>query len=313
MCFWLKSKGGRQSLMNLDIVAYQGEVIKPAIIFIHGLGMDKDIWVNPSNSRILGGMFPLKVLLRKCFPDEPPGAIRTLFDILRQKGYTVVTWSQKRPAGPIGPAVQELQEVVRAVRGMGHGSILLVGHSRGGLIARKYLAGTDKTVQALITLATPHQGSTVAGIAGYVSPLAAWLAPVIPKGEKGTLRFALQRVLEFLRSRALRELLPESAFFQSLNDGPKEGLYCASVGGTSPNLFTLSRIAVPEIFEKIVPATLFPEEMKQGKGDGLVSVESSRLPWSDEHHLFGLNHAEILFDERVNDIVAGIIERTKRG
>ncbi|MDQ7786856.1 MAG: hypothetical protein RDU01_04550, partial [Thermodesulfovibrionales bacterium] len=60
--------------VELDIVAYQGEAGKPAILFIHGLGMDKDIWVNPSNSRILGGMFPLKVLLKKCFPDEDPGA-----------------------------------------------------------------------------------------------------------------------------------------------------------------------------------------------------------------------------------------------
>jgi pimeloyl-ACP methyl ester carboxylesterase len=299
--------------MKLDIVAYQGEAGKPAILFIHGLGMDKDIWVNPSNSRILGGMFPLKVLLKKCFPDEASGAARTLFDILRQKGYTVVTWSQKRPAGPIVPAVQELQEVIRIVHGMDQRSIFLIGHSRGGLIARKYLAGTDEPVQALITLATPHNGSTVAGIARYVTPLAAWLAPVIPKGEKGTLRFALQRVIEFLRSRALRELLPESAFFQSLNDGPMEGVYYASVGGTSPNLFTLSGIAVPDIFEKIIPDTLFPEEMKKGKGDGLVSAESSKLPWCHEHYLFGLNHAEILFDERVSDRVVSIIENINRG
>lgn len=301
-----------KGLMKLDIVAYQGEAGKPAIVFIHGLGMDRDIWVNPSNSRILGGMFPLKVLLRKCFPDEESGAIRTLFDILRQKGYTVVTWSQKRPAGPINPAVQELKEVIRIVRGMDHMSIFLIGHSRGGLIARKYLAGTNEPVQALITLATPHQGSTVAGIARYVSPLAAWLAPVIPKGEKGTLRFALQRVLEFLRSNALRELLPESAFFQSLNDRPMEDVYYASFGGTSPNLFTLSGIAVPDIFEKIIPDTVFPEEMKQGKGDGLVSAESSRLPWCNEHYLFSLNHAELLFDERVSNIVVSIIENINR-
>jgi pimeloyl-ACP methyl ester carboxylesterase len=299
--------------MKLDIVAYQGEAGKPAILFIHGLGMDKDIWINPSNARILGGMFPLKVLLKKCFPDEDPGAARTLFEILRQKGYTVVTWSQKRPAGPIDTAVQELQEVIRIVHAMDHESIFLMGHSRGGLIARKYLAGTNEPVQALITLATPHHGSAVAGIARYVSPLAVWLAPVIPKGEKGTLRFALRRVLEFLRSRALRELLPESGFFQSLDDGPMEGVYYASVGGTSPNLFTLSGIVVPDIFEKIIPATLFPEEMKQGKGDGLVSVESSRLPWCHEHYLFGLNHAELLFDERVSDRVVSIIENINRG
>jgi pimeloyl-ACP methyl ester carboxylesterase len=295
--------------MKLDIVAYQGDDRKPAVVFIHGLGMDKDIWTNPANSRILGGMFPLKVLLKKCFPDEESENVRTLFDVLREKGYTVVTWSQRRPAGAIDLAVHELHEAIRIARGLNTMSIILVGHSRGGLIARKYLASTDTPVQALITLATPHAGSTVAGMAKYVSPLAAWLAPLVPKGEKGTVRFAVQRVLEFLRSKALRELLPESGFFKSLNDRPMEGLYYTSIGGTSPHLFTLFGIAVPDIFEKIVPATIFPEEMKQGKGDGLVSEASSQLSWCHEHHAFDMNHAEILFDHRVNDTLVSIIEK----
>ncbi|MFZ5908090.1 MAG: esterase/lipase family protein [Nitrospirota bacterium] len=299
--------------MKLDIVAYEGEAGKPVVVFIHGLGMDKDIWINPSASKILGGMFPLKVLLKRYAAEGDHGTLRTLFDIVRQKGYTVVTWSQKRPAGTIGPAVLELQEVVRIVCGKDQGPIFLIGHSRGGLVARKYLSTTDRPVRALITLSTPHHGSSIAGLARHVAPIASLLAPVIPKGEKGTLRFALRRVLEFLRSRALREILPGSAFFKSLDDKPGDGIYSVSFGGTSPSLFTLSGVAVPDIFEKIVPAGLFPEEMKPGKGDGLVSAESSKLPWCHEHHLFALNHAEILFDEGVHDRVVGIIEDIARG
>ena len=95
--------------MKLDIVSYHGSIDKPAIVFIHGLGMDKNIWVNPSESRILGGMFPLKILLDKKNTVENVDKIQTLFDDLRQRDYSVITWSQRRPAGPIDSAVTELQ------------------------------------------------------------------------------------------------------------------------------------------------------------------------------------------------------------
>lgn len=44
------------------------------------------------------------------------------------------------------------------------GSVHLVGHSLGGLIARAYaqLLGGERTVRSCITLATPHQGTNVA-------------------------------------------------------------------------------------------------------------------------------------------------------
>jgi hypothetical protein len=51
--------------MNLDIALSKGNPDKPGIIFIHGIGMDKDIWVNPLKSRILGGKLPLNIFLRE--------------------------------------------------------------------------------------------------------------------------------------------------------------------------------------------------------------------------------------------------------
>ena len=48
--------------------------------------------------------------------------------------------------------------------------------------------------------------------------------------------------------------------------------------------------------------------MKKGRGDGLVSAESSEIPWAQEHHNFELNHAQILFDEGVRGLLAKIIE-----
>lgn len=293
--------------MKLDVVSHKGSKDKPAVVFIHGLGMNKEIWTNPLNSRILGGQFPLKVLLRNMFPGEDV-APQTLYDDLMRKDYGVIAWSQKRPAGPIDSVVPELKEILRIAGEMTRAGIILIGHSRGGLIARRYLSEERKSIKGLITISTPHGGSSIAGLAKYVSPLVSLVNPLVPEGEKGTLSFSIKRIFDFLGSPAIKELLPESGFFQSLKDRPHEGVYYASIGGTNPTLFTFRNLPFPDVLEKIVPENLYPEEMKKGRGDGLVSCESAKLPWGGEHHNFDRNHVEILFDERVRDTVVRIID-----
>jgi len=297
--------------MNLDTVLYKGGNDKPAVVFIHGLGMDSDIWVNPSQSRILGGMFPLRILLNKRLPEEQPDNLQTLFDDLRLKGYTVITWSQKRPAGPIDFAVSELSEIVKIANKMTKAGVILIGHSRGGLIGRKYLLRKDRSIKALITISTPHKGSSVARAANYLSPVVSILNPLFPIGDKGTRSFAIKRIFEFLSSRALKELLPESRFLKSIKDGPLDWVHYVSVGGTNPTLFNLYNFSFPDIFEKVIPENLYPKEMKKGRGDGLVSAESSKIPWSNEHYDFELNHAEILFAEGVRGTLLKAIERLR--
>ena len=187
---------------------------------------------------------------------------------------------------------------------------ILLGHSRGGLIARKYLSTTgDTSVKALLTIAAPHKGSSIAGISRYVAPLVSLIDPFIPAGHRGSRSFAVKRTMDFLRSRALKELLPDSSFFRTMDDGPMAGVYYASAGGTNPTLFKISDYSFTDMFEKVIPAQLYPEELKQGRGDGLVSAESSRLSWANEHYMFECNHAEILFDEAVREKMVRIIER----
>ena len=295
--------------MNLETVCHEGNLDKPAIIFIHGLGMDKAIWVNPSNSRILGGMFPLKILLNKIPSDERPYNLQTLFDDLRLKEYPVITWSQRRPASPINSAVSELSEIVKIAYNLTKAGVILIGHSRGGLIGRKYLLKKDQSIIGLITISTPHKGSSVARVANYLTPVVSILNPLFPVKDKGTRSFAIKRIFEFLRSRALKELLPESRFLKSMKDGPLDWVNYISVGGTNPTLFNLYNFSFPDIFEKVIPENLYPEELKKGRGDGLVSAESSKIPWTHEHYNFELNHAEILFDEDVRDLLVRLIER----
>jgi pimeloyl-ACP methyl ester carboxylesterase len=294
--------------MDLDIVSFPGSPEKPSVIFIHGLGMDKNIWVAPCKSRVLGGMFPLQILVSKCIPSDACD-LQTLFHDLKDRHYSVITWSQQKVSSQIQAVVPELTAIVGIARGMSDAGIILIGHSRGGLIARKYLSKADKSIKCLITIATPHKGSALARMARYIAPLASLLGPLVAQGKGNNVSGALKRISEFLKSKALQELLPESTFFQTLHDGPQAGVSYISAGGTSPVLFTCSPFSFPLIFEKIIPENFFPEEMKNGKGDGLVSAESSKMPWAEEHFYFDCNHAEILFDKEARNTVINAIEQ----
>jgi pimeloyl-ACP methyl ester carboxylesterase len=298
--------------MDLDIESFQGSPEKPAVIFIHGLGMDKNIWIAPFRSRILGGMFPLEVLVSR-YASGNARILRTLFHDLRDRHYPVITWSQQRLSSRIEEVVPELSAVAGIARGMSEGGIILIGHSRGGLIARRYLVKADNSVKGLLTIATPHKGSAIAKMAQYIAPIASFLGPLAAKGDKNAISRALKRISDFLRSKALQELLPESPFFQTLRDSPHTDVSYLSAGGTNPMLFSLSPFSFPGIFEKIIPENLFPEEMKSGKGDGLVSAESSKLPWADEHFYFDCNHAEILFDEAARVTLIRAVELMSLG
>ncbi len=329
--------------MKRDITMIKGDPDRPVTIFVHGLGMDKRIWEAPGEAKVLGGKFPVTLFVgrepkpvtgeaeehgkisRRLFLGEPSTNLTTLFHSLKEQGYTVVTWSQQRPAAEIDSAVSELKGIVALCEDYSRAGIILIGHSRGGLVARKYLAGGDKRIRCLVTLAAPHKGSRMARWAEYMTPLASALHHVLPDAEKGTVTYAAKKILDFLRSRAVKELLPNSQFFRSLTDDTaRRGVHYLSVGGNNPTLFSVYRrvvertrngdeerltvktlrvLSVPDILEKVIPARLFPDEMKHGKGDGFVSMESSRLPWSHMHYDFNVNHAGMLFDERVTHMV----------
>jgi len=329
--------------MKRDITMIPGDRDRPAAVFIHGLGMDKRIWESPDEARVLGGKFPVNLFVGKepkpgmreedgqreisrgLFLGEPLTNLTTLFHSLRGQGCTVITWSEQRPSAEIDSAVSELKDIVAMAGDCGKAGVVLIGHSRGGLVARKYLAGGDKRIRCLVTLATPHKGSRMARWVEYITPLTSLIHNFLPDSEKGTATYAAKKIFDFLRSKAVKELLPDSRFFRSLGDDTaSRGVYCLSVGGNNPTLFSVYRrvierirdgeeerfiakslrvFSVPDILEKVIPARLFPDEMKQGKGDGFVSTESSRLPWSDEHYDFDVNHAGILFDGRVSQVV----------
>lgn len=291
--------------MKLDAVFQEGRRDLPACVLIHGLGMDKTIWTAPGESKIVGRLFPLRALVRDT------GELETLFHDLQKIGHAVAVWSQSRPVGPASVAVDELSSVVDMVSARGYGSVILIGHSRGGLIARKWLseAGLKKDVhvKALITISSPHAGSTMAKWAAYLTPFASMIRPLLPETETLKLTSSIRRVLNFIESTAVRELLPESDFLGSLG-GSVQGIGYMSAGGFNPTLVKIDGVlSIPGSLEKIFPGRL-PEEMTTGKGDGLVSRRSARLAFADRHEDFDLNHAEMIVDKSARDAVVEYIK-----
>jgi hypothetical protein len=163
-----------------------------------------------------------------------------------------------------------------------------------------------------------------------LKPLVSFVSPFFSGADKGTLSSSVKHVLDFLKSKALKELLPQSSFLKSLKDGPLDGIHYVSLSGTKPTLFSLYRwrwnsvredksyrwslrpeeiFSIPEIFGKVIPDKFYPAEITDGKGDGLVSAESSKIPWSHEHYNFSLNHAQMLFDKDVRDLLIKTIEK----
>lgn len=339
--------------MRIDLEFQPGDRSKPAVIFIHGLGMDKNLWFSPCEARIGGGLFPFNLLMRKrpervILPSRPeikpeiltvgtsPPWLATAYHDLQKEAYPLVTWSQRRPVAPVDFAVEELKAVVDFTSNMTDKDIILVGHSRGGLIGRRYIETHErdkKRISALITVATPHRGSTMAEWVKYFSiagtllePFLKYLSELSDEVTVGKVLKALRRISDFFRSEAIRELLPDSPFIKSLK--PLDGIRTFSLAGTDPHLFSLYRwrmqkedhhyILTPEeIFSfpgsiiPLLPERLIPPEWIPGRGDGLVALDSA--DFGEVSFKFNLNHGKILTDEETRACIVKIIREVSTG
>ncbi|WP_373412811.1 lipase family alpha/beta hydrolase, partial [Streptomyces sp. NRRL B-24572] len=82
-------------------------------------------------------------------------------DCVESLNYSPLTCDLRAAAELLGRRVDEIRTRT------GHAEVDVVGHSLGGLIARYYVQrlGGDARVRTLVTLGTPHSGTTVAPLA----------------------------------------------------------------------------------------------------------------------------------------------------
>jgi pimeloyl-ACP methyl ester carboxylesterase len=311
--------------MNLDITIHKGIPDRPAIIFIHGLGVDKGFWTDPVNTRVLGGGIPMKVFAAgkplpsgavkgiKLSAGTIPLTIDNLWMALTRDGYSTICWSQRRPVGPISIAVEELRDIYIKVKILFPGKpIVLIGHSRGGLIARKFMEEKHSEIKALITIATPHGGSSLSGFGKYLSPLAPAVKKLLPATTHNTASEVIKKVNDLIDGRALKELLPGSDFFKKLNDCSYPDIQYLSFGGTTTKLMTIyawkkqggslypqQLFTIPDSLINTLPSKIVSPELVPGKGDFMVTAKSSVLPWTSEHYNLRSNHISISWNKTV--------------
>lgn len=223
--------------------------------------------------------------------DDPGKVWRSLAPVLHERGFGV--WLMQYPNDqPIVESAALLFEKLEGLRQSGIERISLVGHSMGGLVAREMLTdpktgyatsageGDVPEVTSLIMVGTPNHGSPLARFRGLAEP-----RDQLARLEKGQASW-LSGILDGA-GEAKIDLLPGSRFLSELNGRPhSEGVDMLIIAGVvSP--WTEGQIgewveglregADEDQTERLDELGTTLVSLARGLGDGLVSVESTRL------------------------------------
>ncbi|MBN2654331.1 MAG: hypothetical protein JXR79_04355 [Nitrospirae bacterium] len=281
-----------------DYFFHKGSSRAPLALFIHGLGLAMESWTDPANQKIFVGTKSLAEHFRS-------SDLKTSFHDLKDMGCTLLAWTQRRPSGPVSIAVDELTDLLIQHRQYADKGLIIFGHSRGGLIARKFLEGSPYQLRMLITLGTPHHGSGLCDFARKLS----FLSSTVSKMQSGREDVSgLVKAARFLQSRGFKELYTDSYFLSTLKDDPIRGAMYLSIGGTNPDLVKIKGQPLADMLCRYLPGIVVPDEMKSGAGDGLVTCRSAVLPYADEHMDFHCNHLKLLFAKEVRGFISGKAE-----
>jgi pimeloyl-ACP methyl ester carboxylesterase len=304
--------------MTISLKTYDGKAEMPVIVLIHGLGMNNYFWVDPEKCFVLGGLAPLTIFLTDA-PGKTDNTIsfgsvdphvQGLWNCLKSGGFSLASWTQSQPLGPIQIALDELKTVLDVVRNKWPGkTIYIIGHSRGGLIARRFLQDEGSSeIEGLITICTPHAGTGMAKFSRFLKPAGAFLEKIIPRKSKTILTKALNRLSVFFQSPAITELEPGSEFMASMHKTLPAEMRTLSFGGTSPALFQVvvrlpsgnhKVVKFPDLLTGVIPSGRLPRELTPGLGDALVSAASAKLPGS-KHYDLPANHVKAAYDNKVH-------------
>lgn len=262
---------------------------KPLIVLLHGLGGDRNDWMNPFQDRNwpydhkedpseldlgvhskppvsglpgIDGKFFLSPRLASNARGVEGSDDRSWWHALQRAGFPVATYSQVPDLmvpfakGPIAQCKQFMellqQDVLSQPEHKGR-KVVILGHSRGGLIGRAFLGdaevkadtgGRFPKVAGLITLSSPHQGSHMALLDDKIINFLNGVQKVVPKlpNDVGN------QVINTLKAKIDAyvgahgdEIEPASPLFRSLQaqEPIRPAVRCISVGGTSPRLFRL--------------------------------------------------------------------------
>jgi pimeloyl-ACP methyl ester carboxylesterase len=286
----------------------------PPVVLVHGIHDNIRRWMHP-----IPGLPDPDWAVPTFDPVPPPKPISPrherklrLLEVLDARGCRALAFSYQLPnrvrgaIRPLGEATDALAAMVERARDLfSADTVTLVGHSRGGLVARSYLAraGTAAKVHRLVTLATPHEGSGVATAGGDVLMWVSSLAGSIRQRLSAGIFFDFETLLSGYRNLAARCAEIEglrAAGFPSLRGGiaAAAGEVAAYVryefpfraGSLPGDVAALPKFDIPEF--------------RDGEGDMAVSVASAlAVPAGSATRVFRANHLTLCHDAAALDWV----------
>jgi hypothetical protein len=271
------------------------------------------------------------------FQLDPPKPVTSWRDFFADHGFGTVTYSQVDPNGLLAAPAAELAEVVTSVMdGDSSAPFVLLGHSRGGLLIRKFLkdnAGKlTSRIRTVITLHSPHQGDRLASIATTLNGAIDDLKSVVGSGGQQVIDDALGWLTDIVGTPAFSEFSVGSPFLTDLANGetalPNVQYY--TFGGTSvlfsrivawvytlgsaipqwhwpPFDHVITMVEVPGVSPIVNSVPDISDEVTPGKGDILVADAEATLPFA-VHRTNSLSHAEALWDRALQLQVLALLE-----
>jgi hypothetical protein len=269
--------------------------------------------------------------------------------ILRALGHTIIYYSQDGPDERIEDALGQLEDrIIPFIRNevltgqLAGKRVVIIGHSRGGILTRYYLARhpdeASAWIQRVITLCSPH-GATDAPNAGRRlrdEVLLLGLLLGLPFSIDPLLALIIRLGLDVDPTAAQAQLVPGNPLFDKLSQpGDTPDIEFHTFGGTSvtvsrvykwdwtldsfvpgwdfPNpvpLYDWTRFPteiaeISPMLDQIPDAAVFAEQ-REGQGDVAVTIESSQLP-GVPHQSLPIHHGEAFFDETLFARVADIL------
>ncbi|MBY8994301.1 MAG: hypothetical protein KGD59_07105 [Candidatus Heimdallarchaeota archaeon] len=214
------------------------------VLLIHGFATSKYCWLDPD----IGNMGWVKEYQKDPEPVDygwhsipPPPFIPvewTLSEQLVPKGVTEIldqhnidwlTYSQKSPFGDIEISVKELKEILNAIKNeFGKRRIIIIAHSRGGLISKRYLDTTEQTpVEKLVTFGTPYGGTFFSAMEMFRLPSKQFLNRV--KAARRLWDVSQERKIDSIST---KQMAPRSDFLIELSSkGCREDIKYVNVAG----------------------------------------------------------------------------------
>ena len=331
---------------QLDVNA--GDVTKPMVVLLHGTNGEKRDMTNPAyygfNYDFTGSFPPGRNIGWRAYPgvgiwsfklDELKD-VTSWQDVLNQNNFGTVVYSQLDAGGLLARPVRELATVMTVLqKHFPDNSFVLLAHSRGGLLVRKFLKDFPDLatrIVKVITLHAPHTGSELANASQAVNGAINDLRGVF--GNISAIDDALRMVTSSINTPAFQEFTVGSAFLTDLENGEVAlaNIEYYSFGGTNVTFTRLlawvynAASAIPQwnwppFFHRIITIELpvispvldslpnLTPEITSGQGDILTADARTRIPFGI-HNTKHISHAEALWDPGLQAHVLSILGAT---